>query len=297
MHRSRYSCPRLATAMVVVALAACAGCRFLAMPPVAVLDAAADVPAAPSAAKPAPRTIPVELVFVRHLEGDAELTDDLWKLADEQLLPADVRRRLNANGLRVGIVTARLPPALAQRFTAATADPADEALPETAMIEAPAVVRRTLRLLPGRENEIVAAGGLAEIVLLERDDERVRGATYRDASAIFSLRTWPAADGRVRMQVSPLIKHGPHERTWVGDDGAFRLETGQRRELLDGLRFEMDVASEAWLLVGCAGAPASSVGDTFLRGQGGVRLVALRPLARGTDPVFATDAPPAAALP
>lgn len=292
---SRLSCARLVTAIGLAALAVCAGCRFLAVPPIAVVDAATDASATPTdppvAPKPAPRTIAIELVFVRHLEGDTQLTDDLWQLADEQLLPTDLRRRLNANGLRVGLIAARLPPALAQRFTAATSDTAADAQLDAAFVEAPAVVRRTLRLLPGRENEIVAASGLADVVLLERDDEAVRGGTYRDASAIFSLRAWPAADGRVRMQVSPLIKHGPNERTWVGDDGAFRLETGQRREVLDGLRFEMDVSNESLLIVGCAGAPASSVGDTFLRGQGGVRLVALRPLARTTDPLFAAQEP------
>lgn len=293
MHRLRYLCARMATAICLVALPACFGCRFLAAPPVAILDADAAAPAgptdAPTAAKPAPRTIPVELVFVRHLENDPQLTADLWQLADEQLLPVDVRRRLNANGLRAGVVAARLPAALAARFTAAGTDAAGDAAFDSALIEAPAVVRRTLRLLPGRENEIVTASGLAEVVLLERDDESVRGGTYRDASAILSLRAWPAADGRVRMQVSPLIKHGPHERTWVGDDGAFRLETGQRRQPLDGLRFEAEVSSEALLLIGCAGAPSSSAGDTFLRGEGGVRLVALRPVARTTDPLFAAE--------
>lgn len=293
MDRSRFLFAPLAAAVGVTALAAGVGCRFLATPTATIIDGGSDpqatVPPAPSAPKPAPLTIPVELVFVRFLENDPQLTDELWQLADEQLLPVDVRRRLNANGLRIGVVSARLPPALAARFTAVGSESATNPGLESSFAESPGVVRRTLRLLPGRENEIVSASGLNEVVLLERADDGVRGGTYRDASAVFALRAWPAADGRVRMQIGPLVKHGPHERTWVGDDGAFRLETGQRRQNLEGLRFEVEVSNESVLLIGCAGAPASSVGDTFLRGHGGVRLVALRPLARTADPLFAAE--------
>jgi hypothetical protein len=293
MDRSRFLLAPLAAAVCFTALAAGGGCRLLATPATTIIDGSDDAQAAapisPSAPRPAPRTIPVELVFVRHLESDPQLTDELWQLADEQLLPVDVRRRLNANGLRVGVVSARLPPALAARFAAAGTDSTENTGLEPPFAETAGITRRTLRLLPGRENEIVSASGLAEAVLLERHDEGVRGGTYRDASAVFALRAWPAADGRVRMQIGPFVKHGPHERTWVGDDGAFRLETGQRRESLDGLRFEADVSNESVLLIGCAGAPASSVGDTFLRGHGGVRLVTLRPLARTTDPLFAAE--------
>jgi hypothetical protein len=289
MRSSRSCLTRLSSTLCIAALA---GCRFVAVPPVAMLDGVDDH-ALPSgstaAAKPAPRTIPIDMVFVRHQEQDPQLTDELWQLADEQILPDDVRRRLNANGLRAGIVAASLPPALAARFTAAGSGSPGESRLDSALIEAPAVVQRTLRLLPGRDNEIVAAAGVAEMILLERNDDGVEGDTYRDASAIFALRAWPAADGRVRMQVSPLIKHGPHERSWVGDEGAFRLETGQRRRTLDALRFEVEASSESLLLIGCSGTPSASAGDTFLRGHGGVRLLALRPLARTADPLFSTD--------
>jgi hypothetical protein len=290
MHWSRFFFARLSKALCLAALV---GCRFVATPPLAMIDGVDDAAAvgadAPTSAKAAPRTIPIEITFVRHLDDDPQLTHELWRLADEQFLPVEVRRRLNANGLRAGIVAAGLPPALAARFTAAGIDPAGEPRLDHALVEAPPVVLRTLRLLPGRENEIVAAAGVPEMILLERIDEGVRGSTYRDASAILALRAWPAADGRVRVQVSPFIKHGPHERTWVGDEGAFRLEMGQRREIFDALRFEAEVPHESLLLIGSSGAPSSCVGDAFLRGQGGVRLLAVRPLARTTDPLFAAE--------
>jgi len=247
---------------------------------------------ASGAARPAPKTIPIEVVFVRTEEHDAQLRKDLWQLVDEQALDDGLRRRLAANGLRVGIVTGSLPPLMTARFEPQTAAAAEDDLP-AAPAARPAVVRRQLRLLPGRDNEIVAATGLTELVLLEHDGEAVHGGTYRDASMHFTLRSWPAADGRVRLELTPTIKHGPLERSWVGEEGVFRMETGQREHPLDRLRFEVTIPATATLLVGCAGDGASTVGDAFFRdrsgGQPTMRLLSIQPQARVIDPLFAQD--------
>lgn len=246
-----------------------------------------------AASRPAPKTIPIEMVFVRSDEHDDELREELWQLVDEQGLDDELRRRLAANGLRVGIVTGPLPPALAARFQPQAAAADDGELPE-APAARPAVVRRILRLLPGRENEIIAATGLTELVLLEHDGEAVHGGTYRDASTQFTLRSWPAADGRVRLELTPMVKHGPLERSWVGEEGVFRMETGQREHSLDRLRFEVTIPADATLFVGCAGDAASTVGDAFFRdrsgGQPSLRLLSIHPQARAVDPLFAHGA-------
>lgn len=283
-------CRGVMLAVVLLAASGVAGCRMSLLAPDMVPDNELGTPLlSPAATKPQPRTIPVELVFVRFGDRDEQMTTDLWNLADEQAIDGDVRRRLHANGLRAGVVSAVLPPDLAARFTAAV-DPTIDSVAQQSMVEVPLVVRRTLRLLPGRENEVLAATGLDNLILMESRDDAVEGATYHDASAVFTVRAWPAANGRVRMQVCPIIKHGPTERSWVGDEGVFRLEAGQKRHVLDHLRFEAMLAPESMLLVTTAGDAASSVGDAFCRdraaGSGGMRLVALRPLARATDPMM-----------
>lgn len=280
---------------MLAAMAAC-GCRMaLLVPAVVPDDGVAESLSGKTATKPEPRTIPFELVFVRFGEHDEQMTDDLWTLADEQALDADIRRRLHANGLRAGIVSAMLPPELQGRFTAATTDPALDAATGQSLVAAPTVVRRTLRLLPGRDNEVLTASGLQELILMECTDDTVKGRTYHDASAMFTLRAWPAENGRVRVQLCPVIKHGPTERTWVGDEGVFRLEAGQKRHVLDHLVFETTISTDSMLLLTCAGNAASSVGDAFCRdraaGPAGMRLVALRPLARTADPLFSPPDP------
>jgi hypothetical protein len=277
---------RNAAAVCLVLLAA-GGCRA------GLWSAASPEPAAAVATdrpRNAPRTIPLELVFVRHEEHDPVLRDDLWNLADEQVFDEPLRRRLHANGLRVGVVTAQLPPHLADRFLPPAVD-SGETLP-AALPDNPALVRHMLRLLPGRSSDVMAATGLDALVLLEHDGDSLRGKTYHDASTLFALRAWPAADGRVRMNLSPTIKHGPVERSWVGEEGMFRLEAGQRRDALAGLTFEATVPIGSMIIVGCVGEPASSAGDAFFRDRAGARagqrLLAIRPvpLTQSLDPLF-----------
>lgn len=234
------------------------------------------------------RTIPLELLFVRASPEDDMLRDALWQFVDEQALPADLRGRLAANGLRVGIVTGHLPPHLAARFTAAAAD-----MPDTVPLPTDAAVsRRLMRLLPGRRGEILTASRVEELVLLEQSGGEVRGGTYRDASPLFAVQVQPAADGRVHVELTPEIRHGPLEKSWVGEDGMFRLESGQRRHRLEELRFALELPRQGMLLVGCGGDGTATAGDCLLRdhdrgGHASVRLLAIRPLVETVDPLFA----------
>ena len=287
-------------AAVVLAATAAGGCRFTL--PATVLWGADGMPLAKAdesstaaLAKPAPRTIPLELTFVRSDAQDPTFPDELWKLSDEQVLDAPLRRRLAANGLRVGVVTGPLPTEISARLQDAKSGEPDDGLPD-APSERPALVRRALRLLPGRPSELVACSAVSELVLLEHDGDQVHGGTYRDASTHFSLRSVPAADGRTRVELTPVVRHGPTERSWVGEEGVFRMETGQREHPLDRLRFSVMIPTGGLLLVGPDGDEASTAGDAFFRerdlGRSTSRCLAIRPQARMVDPLFA-DSPPA----
>jgi hypothetical protein len=245
----------------------------------------------PPAARPAARTIPVEVVFVRHEEHDADLGVELWKEVDEQVLDDALRRRLATNGLRAGIVTGGLPPHLAARILPDRIDQASTG--DLLATDAP-LAKRLLRLLPGRRSEILVAAGIRELVLLEEREGQVQGGTFHDASGLLELKLRPAADGRVRVELVPEIRHGPLERSWVGEEGMFRMEAGQRRHRRDDLAFGLDLREGDLLVLGCAGAKAATLGDALLRDQGGDRstrrLLVVRPLGRAVDPLFAAEA-------
>lgn len=273
---------------LVFCAALATGCRLLGVALPAADDPATEAADATPRGRTTRHTIPVELLFVRCDERDATLRDELWNLVDEQALGDATRRGLNANGLRVGVVGGHLPPHIADRFAAPDTGEGDG-------FAAAAVTRRLLRLLPGRRSEVVAASRLAELVLLEQCGGEVRGATYHDASPQFAVRAWPASDGRVRLEVVPEVKHGPLEKSWVGEDGMFRLDTGQKRHRMEHLRIGTTLPAGGLLLIACAGDDAATVGDALLRERdraagAGARLLAIRPLAAGVDPMFSSAA-------
>ena len=252
-----------------------------------------------AAKRPVAQTLPLEVFFLRCEQAHAG-HDELWDRVDEQVIDESVRRRLAANGLRAGILLGQLPePILAAIEPPVSAGPGGPQPLANAADANPPVVRRVLRLLPGRESELVALKLIPNLVVLEQEEDGLRGGNYTDAVPHFTLKAWPAADGRVRVDLVPVIRHGPMERSFVGEDGVFRVETSQRKRVLDPLRCEVTVPADGLLIVGPAGDPGASVGDALFRprtqGRAETRLLALRPLAPGVDPMFiskpATDAP------
>jgi len=274
----------IAVGLAVAVITTAVGCRFVggrATPP--------EVTAG-QAPPPASRTLELEVLFVRCDEHDTPLRTELWTFVDEQSLPSDLRGRLAANGLRAGIVDGDLPPHLAARFTSAAGDPDAETAP---LATDAAVTRRLLRLLPGRRTEVVAATAVPALVLIEEGEDGVRGATYHDATPQVAIEARPAADGCVHLEAVPEVKHGPVVRSWVGEEGLFRLEAGQRRHRLEHLEIAATLRPRSLLIVGCAGDPTSTIGDALLRDRvgGSLRLLVLRPLEAAVDPLFAS--PPA----
>lgn len=230
----------------------------------------------------APRTLAVEVRFVRHDPRDPAFGAGLWRHVDEQALDSGLRQRLGAAGLRAGVVTGSLPAEVAAALEPASA--VDPTAPEDA------AARRVLRLLPGKRAEVIATAGLAELVLLERGADGIRGGTYRDATALVGLQAWPDADGLVRLRLVPEVKHGAVQRSWVGEEGMFRLETGQARHAFDELGITARLPAGGTLLVGVADSAGVAIGDALLRERsaaGGVRLLVVRPLAAAADPLFA----------
>jgi len=267
------------------------GCRGLMLPAGSTLSAGTDAGVAAPTSLPDPpaavRTLAVELLFIRHDAHDPAITADLWTLVDEQALDRALCPRLAANGLRAGILSGPLPPTLAERLAIAATTPDATAADD-------AVSRRVLRLLPGKRAEIVAAAGVPELVVLEHDADGVRGGTYRDCTSQLTARAWPGPDGRTRIEVVPELKHGPLQRTWIGEEGMFRLETGQARLRFEQLTIDTLLPHRGMLVIGGADAASASVGDALVRDRNptaGMQLIVLRPLGTSVDPVFATSDP------
>ncbi len=269
---------------MLVALIGGAGCQLVGTGTLTGASPSAISPAADT--KHPTRAMSVEVLFVR-CSADDGLTESIWDHVDEQAIGSDVARALNANGVRAGIVSGHLPAEFERRLASA----ADDEIAEVSTID-PSRSRRLLQLLPGRRSELLTASRVESLVMFERHAGEVVGNTFHDATPLWSIEARPAADGRIRFSLVPEVKHGPVEKEWIGEDGMFRLETGQRRHRMDHLTIDVMLPPGDSLFIGTAGDAATTVGDGLLRDRpsGTTRLMVVRPMARSVDPVFADDA-------
>ena len=281
MLSSRSCTTALRLGAVVILMASAIGCALVANP--------APPTSATGATKPMPRTIAIETLFVRFAADETEMEEALWREVDEQAIDAGLRHRLAAHGLRAGIVSSLLPADV--RTKLATASFAEHHGPEPASEQI--VARRVLRLLPGKEGRLVARAAVPELVVFESvggtaGGSGVLGRTFRDATSELVLCGWPSADGRSRITILPAIEHGPQRRSWTGEDGVFQLEAGQDRHPYESLQIDVELTPDRMLVVGSHGEAGSSVASAVFRGRapGDRRVVILRPLGRGADPMF-----------
>jgi hypothetical protein len=119
----------------------------------------------------------------------------LWSVTDEGIVPLDLRRVLEANGLRIGLVRGSLPAAVEAVMNPAPPQPRTEVVE----IDQPDGEPTSI--------ELSAVDGPTSI-LISREGRAV-GKEYDDAKG--SIRVVASRDdsGGVRIKVVPEIRHGP----------------------------------------------------------------------------------------
>lgn len=190
----------------------------------------------------------VTFVFLPGEYGPAD--EELWQEIDEQHLPIDVRRRLEANGIRSGLVGSPLPQALRelldnqQNDASARLSQGEPVLDELKLLE-------RKQLPAGRRGDIVTSQTLDQISLVRLEEGRLVGRTFDQAQCHFAVRSFPQGDGRVRLELSPEVHHGPIRQRYVGDERALRIDAGKGREEFDNLRLETTLSAGQTLIVTC----------------------------------------------
>jgi hypothetical protein len=236
--------------------------------------------------------IAVEVFFVHVSPEDQSRIDDAWTLVDEQTLPLPVRQELAQHGFRVGVVGSQLPPAIDEivrtQGSTATASQAQADISEAQ----PIVSRQELRLRPGKRGEIVPSPVHEKLTVMTWKDQELTGRTYESVQGKFRVHCQPQGDGRVRVELTPELHHGKPKRQWVGDDGVWRLDTGQERVILDHLRITATVSPTEHLLIAAREQPLRSLGRDFLSstnsGKAVQKLLVVRLVQSEYDDTLAT---------
>ena len=209
------------------------------------------------------KQVELEIVFLRMQGDDLPDTEAIWREIDEQRIDTDVRRQLDRNGYRVGVVGDELPESLA-RFFSKSAQAADAEASESG--RAPMVNRYQLYLRPGQPAEIVTSPNRDRLHVLMHDGQ-LRGTTFEHAQTVLSISSRIEPDGRVKLDVLPEIRYGQPQQEYVAGEGMFRLASRRKAHPLEGLRVSTTLGSGDILIFGSRDDRSGSLGHQFFTEQ------------------------------
>jgi hypothetical protein len=204
-----------------------------------------------------------ELAYVQWEPRPVEKDQQFWHAVDEQFVPAEVRRRLEENGLRIGLISGTLPAELRDKL-AATADPVAALTAE----EMP----RGVEMLSRREKRQCRLGisELVEVlperpgpgVVLWREETGVRGAEFDRPRGFFTLTAHSHHDGRLRLELVPGLDYGTPRSRMIGNPGIWRIDVRRDRKLFELLAVDVVVRPGQTLVVTSTPEP-KGIGSTF----------------------------------
>jgi hypothetical protein len=204
----------------------------------------------------APKRCNLRLAVLSRPLHDEVLNDVLWRVADEQTLAPEVRRTLEANGLRMGMIVGSLPREVEDLLNAS----------------APHKVDPTQLLVSSGENTLFSMNTAAsKVSLLLNHDDRVVGKDYADASGYLRLTATQDGPTGVTLRFVPELHHGPIQHRFAADAATnpfsvqqFVMKDGQQEDTIRELAATLTLQPGQIAVVGCRPERERSLGHFLL---------------------------------
>ena len=210
-------------------------------------------------------SVAVEIFQARvPLDQDAK-AEALWERIDEQKFDPELRRRLVANGLRVGIIGGAIPKDLSDLLELDGAE--TQASAAQVITDQSAVPRVTRRVVQAKRREPVQIQ-VSELrnegqVLLSRDGS-FGGKTFRQMQGVYALQAESIPGQRVKVRLTPELHHGDLKQRYAGSQqGIFMSIPSREREVFDDLSMDATLAPGELLVIGCLPSAKTSLGGVF----------------------------------
>jgi hypothetical protein len=249
-----------------IALLSVAGCRMVEP------HSVARSPLVPISASPDSITLEVFSAPAPH--DDANF-DELWKLVDEQSLPADLRRQLAANGMRAGLVGPSIPDSLAAALKVTDRRVTDDERQLVSMNPDGGVIMRVVHAQVGKRTELAIPHVREEISLLECVDGAARGKTYHKAECRLALRVFNEEAGRVQLELTPELHYGEFKSRVKGSDGMWLWTQERAKRVFHELKLEPRLASGQMFLITSRPERSGSAGHHFFTDASGDKPITM----------------------
>ena len=203
-----------------------------------------------------PKYCKLDSAIVSRPVGDKVVDASLWNVADEQLIPIELRQALEANGLRVGVITGSLPVDVLEAFKPSPPQK------ETQWVH--------IALPEGEHTPIVVGSRTETVTLLLNHQGKVDGRDYHDAEGRLIVTPGHSGSKSVSLRIVPEVHHGETRRTIAPLQNnapfaqqEFSIKDGQQEDILRELGVTVDLQPNQTLVLGCRAQQARSLG-TFL---------------------------------
>ncbi|ADV61119.1 hypothetical protein Isop_0526 [Isosphaera pallida ATCC 43644] len=210
----------------------------------------------------APRRFDLEVVTLTGPLNDQVLSEDLWTLADEQIVSAEQRALLAANGLRVGRLSGGPPAVVEERLRGAAMGKVDVA---------------RLNLPDGERTMINLASAEHASLLLNRGG-RIQGKDYVKLNGVLRVTARHHGARDVRIHLIPEVHHGELTRGFVPDvtpgtfgSQQFLVRQGQTEDAFRELALEVDLRPDQLLILGGLPGHGQSLGGFYFQGRDAVQ--------------------------
>lgn len=203
-----------------------------------------------------PKRCALRLAVLTRPLNDPAINHSLWGIVDEQLIGTEARRRLETNGLRIGIVPGSLP----QDVEAILRAPP------------PHQIEPTQVNIPSGDNTLFAlTAAVPRVSLIMNRHERTVGKDYHDVTGFIRLTASHEGPNGVSLRFVPELHFGPVTHRYAADTSTnpfsvqqFVMKEGQEEETLRELAATLTVQPGQVVVVGCRPECERSLGSYLL---------------------------------
>jgi hypothetical protein len=193
-------------------------------------------PFRPTAAPGGTDVVQMDVALVERPVGDRYLNQDLWTVADEQVIALDRKAVLADNGLQVGQLGG-IPPAGLQALLTS---------------ERTCINPRRIALRSGHSYELLLGPPHAQLRFETEKDGETREIVCEQAQCVLIVTPTLSTDGRTLLRCTPEVRHGQikHLPRPAADLSGWVLQAQQATENCAGWTFEVPLATNEYVVVG-----------------------------------------------
>lgn len=211
----------------------------------------------------APDTVTLQTALVRFDEAHQLDLQSTWAAADESTLDFELRKLLDANGIRVGVLRGELPKPLTEQIEQARQRQKTDISEQLGLSSDADVHSLTWVCKAGRRKELIVRRELTKPLLVTTlQGASVVGKVYDKAVTVLGMTVYPQPDGKALIELTPEVQYGEPRNTIVSGEFGMRQELKRDSKVWKQFRIRTLLSNGEMLIISSTN-PTKALGHAF----------------------------------